>query len=692
VKISSGSVAYITTGAKLPEGADAVVKIEDTEEGKRAEDGRELSVVIKKGVSRGTSVRPTGFDIALGEVVVPRGSIVHAAEVGLMATVGVTEVAVYKKPVVGIMSTGDELVEPGEAIQGSQIRDSNRPTLLTAIRELGYEAVDLGIVRDSVEGLRSRLLQALEQCDVLVTSGGVSMGEADLVKPLLQEIGTVHFGRLRMKPGKPTTFATLDVNGVQKAFFALPGNPVSCLVCMTLFVQPALRKMQGIARSDCLHPEMQVVLKSQIRLDKERPEYHRAFVSYDHRRNRWVAESTGNQMSSRLLSMRSANALLCIPAADGFLPPNTTVTALVIGDLPAPAWQDGYHTAPLPEREHDHSHAHGHSHEHGHGHSHEHSHDHGHDHGHEHGHSHGHTHDQYHTHEHSEHSGHAPSDEHAHYHSHVGGGEHAHYHSHSTDEGKAHEHDHFHSHEHSDEHSHPMSHGHSHDHSHDSRHPLSSRKDQQQSSGGHDAHAREHSHAHSHSHSAQGHSHDHEHSHAKKEGGKGVYIEPNMVIRTAIVVMSDRAHAGVYEDKSGPALAALLQEMDVPMAFDIAHQAVVPDEPDAIEEQLRLCCDEQKLDMVITSGGTGFGPRDFTPEVVKRLLDREAPGVAQALLNEGLKHTPLAVLSRPVAGVRKSTFIVTFPGSVKAIKENLAALQPILPRIMTLLKTGVCAH
>jgi gephyrin len=262
--LAEGFVAYITTGAMVPDGANAVVKVEDTNSvptkssstdasthhvgGKAAE---ETQVEIKVRVEAGANIRQIGSDIGANEVILKKGQKIGPAEVGLLATVGVTSVPCYALPVVGILSTGSELVNPWEAPVGSQIRDSNRAALMVAFKIDGFNCVDLGIVCDSEADLQQTLIDAASRCDVVVTSGGVSMGEADLVKPMLEKLGTVHFGRLNMKPGKPTTFATLKRtnattgNGSEVLFFGLPGNPVSCLVTKSLLIDPALRKIQG---------------------------------------------------------------------------------------------------------------------------------------------------------------------------------------------------------------------------------------------------------------------------------------------------------------------------------------------------------------------------------------------------------------------------------------------------------------
>jgi gephyrin len=322
--LRQGQVAYITTGAPIPAGADAVVMVEETE---AHEDG---TVTIRSQVWAGDDIRPVGVDLQGGETVLRAGDRLGPAELGLLATVGVTQVPVYPRPKVAVLSTGDELVEPHESLGPGQIRDSNRATLLAAVQANGGEAIDLGISGDSQALLEMNVLSGLTQAEILLTSGGVSMGDLDLIKPLLAHAGTVHFGRVRMKPGKPVTFATALVNGKQRLIFGLPGNPVSSLVTFYLFGVPAMRRMAGWA-----DPHLRRVharLGQPLPLDPARPEFHRATLTWDGEGACFVAHSTGSQASSRLLSMRTANALLALPQASGTLPAGEMVEALLIGD------------------------------------------------------------------------------------------------------------------------------------------------------------------------------------------------------------------------------------------------------------------------------------------------------------------------------------------------------------------------
>ncbi len=231
-------------------------------------------------VTAGADVRPVGYDVAVGQEVLPAGARLGPAEIGLLATVGVVQVAVYPAPRVAILSSGDELVETGTPPGPGQIHDSNRPTLAAAVRR-GSAARSLIWASSATRTPRWRRRSGAgwKEADVLLTSGGVSMGNLDLIKPLLDRIGVVHFGRLRMKPGKPCTFATVERNGRRRLVFGLPGNPVSSLVTFYLLGAPALRKLAGWANPRLAR--VQVCPGQSLRLDPYRPEYHRATVRWD---------------------------------------------------------------------------------------------------------------------------------------------------------------------------------------------------------------------------------------------------------------------------------------------------------------------------------------------------------------------------------------------------------------------------
>lgn len=336
LSVTSGNVMRITTGAPVPRGADAVVQVEDTRLIESQDEGKtEVRIDVLSNPSLGQDIRPIGFDIAMGEKVLSKGDLLGSAELGLFAMSGITEVEVYRKPIVAILSTGNEIVEPGTAVKQGQIRDCNRTTLIAACKQQGYCVVDLGIAEDRVSTLKNKLTEGLDVADVIVTSGGVSMGEKDLLKPILQDElkATIHFGRVFMKPGKPTTYATLQHKERTKLIFALPGNPVSALVTFYLFVLPALRKMSGNPNANL--PKIKAKVASDVYLDP-RPEYHRVVLTWQRDDPIPVAVSTGSQCSSRLLSMRTANALLVLPPKSDtrmMLPKDSVVDALVIGSL-----------------------------------------------------------------------------------------------------------------------------------------------------------------------------------------------------------------------------------------------------------------------------------------------------------------------------------------------------------------------
>ncbi|BDA47115.1 Gephyrin [Coccomyxa sp. Obi] len=360
------------TGAPLPNGADAVVQIENTEKLPPGPEGQQRVRIVKPAKGPGDSVRFKGSDIRNGKVVLAAGSLIGAAEIGLLATVGAATVKVRRKALVAVLSTGDELVEPDQDALGRQIRDANRFMLTAAARSAGCAVTDLGIAHNAPTQVEAKFQEALSAgVDVLLTSGGVSVGDRDFIKPILERQGTVHFGEVRMKPGKPLTFATIHaaecrssrqeflvkhfcfftpaaMHSLQKSLnstlqvteicegwflgsssgqlvvFGLPDNPVSSIVTFDLVVLPALRAIAGSTepRLRRVHARTQ----TDIRLDPERPESGESAGEL-------AAVSTGGQISSHLLSMRSANVLLELPAAQGTLPAGSIVSALLIDDL-----------------------------------------------------------------------------------------------------------------------------------------------------------------------------------------------------------------------------------------------------------------------------------------------------------------------------------------------------------------------
>jgi molybdopterin molybdotransferase len=316
--IGPGTAARIMTGAPVPPGADAVVMIEYT----HVDDGQ---LTLDRRAREGENVRPIGIDITAGAPVLERGTIIGIAEVGILMTLGIAQVACYRRPLVGVLSTGDELVEPWEPVPAGAIRDSNRYALMAAVREAGALPMSLGTVKDDRELQTQRVREGVAQVDVLLTSGGVSVGDRDFIKLALEEIGKVHFGRIAFRPGLPLTFAQIG----HKLAFGLPGNPVSSLVTFEVFVRPTLRVLQGDPQPD--RARVEVELAHEIRRGGDRLEYHRVIVSFEG--GRLVARSTGLQISSRLLSMSGHNGLAIVETGDGLLPAGTRIPAILTGPI-----------------------------------------------------------------------------------------------------------------------------------------------------------------------------------------------------------------------------------------------------------------------------------------------------------------------------------------------------------------------
>jgi len=333
-----GEVIRINTGAPVPPGADAVVMVEETKLVEATEEGEEVKVeILTKKVEVGQDIRPVGSDIREGEVVLGRGALMGPGEVGLLAAVGVTEVQVAVAPKVAVLSTGNELQEPGESLKPGHIRDSNKTTLITLLQSKGFEAKDAGVAKDDIQQLTAVLKSALETSDLLVTTGGVSMGDRDLLRQVLvDQFGAeIHFARVAMKPGKPTTLASLNLNGKKRLVLGLPGNPVSATVTCHLYVLPALRKLSG--QRSPLPGKVRAKLASNQPLSLDpRPEYARVQLSFTPGSAVASAIPTGNQISSRLASMADANGLLLLPPRDEGMSeaaPGLECDAILIGEI-----------------------------------------------------------------------------------------------------------------------------------------------------------------------------------------------------------------------------------------------------------------------------------------------------------------------------------------------------------------------
>ena len=310
--LEPGAAIKIMTGAPMPEGADAVVKVEVT---------RQLGpdrVEVLEAVPIGTAIRPPGGDLARGSLVLAAGETLGPPELALLATVGCVRVAVGKRPRVAVMATGDELRPAATAeLAPGQIRDSNRPLMRALVEEAGGEVVDLGIIGDRRDALVEALTAAAATTDVVLTSGGVSMGEYDLVKAVLTEMGTVDFWQVAMQPAKPFAFGFVgDV-----PLFGLPGNPVSVLVAFEQFARPALLKMQGA--TSLLRPRIRARLASEVVSDPAKVVFMR--VRLDAGPDGLVASSSGGQSSNVLSALAAADGLAVIPVGVERLPAGAEV-------------------------------------------------------------------------------------------------------------------------------------------------------------------------------------------------------------------------------------------------------------------------------------------------------------------------------------------------------------------------------
>lgn len=298
-EMGAGECVRIMTGAAMPSGADTVIMQEHvTAEGDQ--------ITIGSGQRAGQHVRQAGEDIKKGDAVLQPGKLLQAADLGLIASLGVGEVQVARRLKVAFFSTGDELCSIGESLGEGQIYDSNRYTLHGMLQRFAVEIIDLGVVPDDRGKLRQTLLASAEQADVVITSGGVSVGEADYIKDLLEELGQVDFWKIAMKPGRPLTFGTLG----DAWFFGLPGNPVSVMITFIQFVRPALQKLSGMR----VKPPLQMQLPCQSRLKKQpgRIEYQRAIMQQGED-GQWFVETTGGQGSGLLHSMSLANCFIVLP-------------------------------------------------------------------------------------------------------------------------------------------------------------------------------------------------------------------------------------------------------------------------------------------------------------------------------------------------------------------------------------------
>jgi molybdopterin molybdotransferase len=333
-EVRPGTAVRIMTGAPIPRGADSVVPFEETDETAGRVFGRFAKgrdhVGVFKAASAGNNVRSAGEDVKAGSLVMRAGTELHAAQIGVLASLGNASVRVYRRPIVAIVSTGDELLKLGQAHEPGKIYDANSYSVAALVAEGGGIPKPMGIARDTVEDLTAKIQDALVDADFLVTTAGVSRGDYDVVKDVLEREGEVGFWTVRMRPGKPLAFGTFPApDGRRVPHLGLPGNPVSSMVAFELFGRPALYKMAG--REGWERPMVRVITEDRLVNPDGRRFLARAVVR--ERDGRYYASLTGSQSSGVLTSMALANALVICPEDQATVEPGDEADAMVMGPI-----------------------------------------------------------------------------------------------------------------------------------------------------------------------------------------------------------------------------------------------------------------------------------------------------------------------------------------------------------------------
>jgi molybdopterin molybdotransferase len=328
--VGAGEAVRIMTGAPIPPGADAIVPFEETDEPLRDVNQSAVmapSVRVFKAAELGANIRRRGEDVRHGQTVVAAGRIVRPSEIGVFASIGLTEVPVYRRPVIAILSTGDEITEPGEPLLPGRIYDANAQSIAALVLKYGGIPRLLGIARDTVEDLTAKIHEALD-ADMLVTSAGVSRGDFDVVKDVLAREGAIDFWTVRMKPGKPLAFGAFNAPGGRRVpHLGLPGNPVSSMVSFELFGRPAIFTMLG--RDDWQRPTMRAITRDRVVNTDGRRFYARCIVR-EGPDGKHYASLTGPQGSGILTSMSSANALTIIPEDQPSAEPGDEIDVMML--------------------------------------------------------------------------------------------------------------------------------------------------------------------------------------------------------------------------------------------------------------------------------------------------------------------------------------------------------------------------
>ncbi len=318
--VEPGQAVRIMTGAPVPDGADAIAIVEVT-----ATEGDH--VLVSQPSVRGVAIRRPGGDIAQGQQVFPARTVLSPGHLGVLASIGLEKVTVYRRARVGVLSTGDELAQGSEPLRPGQIRDTNRLTLMSLCRQSGFEVVDLGQALDDEDEIRGVISRGVDTCDALLSSGGVSMGDFDFVKKVLDQIGDMSWMQVAIRPAKPLAFGTVDGTPV----FGLPGNPVSCMVSFELFARPGLRQMMGYPDGDLYRTRVRGVTDDGFARQRDGKLHLNRVVAVPLEEDgRFHVRSAGGQESHLLSAMAHANALALVPDGDG-IPAGGDVNLLLLG-------------------------------------------------------------------------------------------------------------------------------------------------------------------------------------------------------------------------------------------------------------------------------------------------------------------------------------------------------------------------
>lgn len=303
--VGQGEAVRIMTGAVVPDGADTIV----IQEVARLESD---SVVVPAGQRAGQNVRRAGEDLRAGEPALKAGKLLRPAEIGLLASLGQAEVTLRRRVRVAMFSTGDELASLGDILQAGEVYDSNRYSMWGMLTRLGCEVIDMGVVRDDPAALEAALSEAAQHADAIVTSGGVSVGDADFVRELMARLGEVAFWKIAMKPGRPMAFGKIGKGADSAWLFGLPGNPVAVMASFYQFVRPALLKMMGVPAARTAVPIMRVPCGEPLRKGRGRTEFQRGTLYQEN--GEWRVRATGAQGSGILRSMAEANCFIVLDA------------------------------------------------------------------------------------------------------------------------------------------------------------------------------------------------------------------------------------------------------------------------------------------------------------------------------------------------------------------------------------------